>query len=44
MILFGDFLATVAGFLGNVPVVGPYITLALRKVGMSGGGNSELPV
>lgn len=44
MILFGDFLATVAGFLGNVPVVGPWISVALRKLGVSGGGGEELPV
>ncbi|RDI88742.1 hypothetical protein Vi05172_g1368 [Venturia inaequalis] len=44
MILFGDFLATVAGFLGNVPVVGPYLSMVLRKLGIAGGGSSDLPV
>lgn len=44
MILFGDFLAQVAGFLGNVPVVGPWISLVLRRMGVNGGGGEELPV
>lgn len=44
MILFGDFLATIAGFLGGVPVVGPYIAVVLEKIGVGRGGNSELPV
>ncbi|KAF2203396.1 Got1-domain-containing protein [Delitschia confertaspora ATCC 74209] len=43
LVLFGDFFATIAGFLGNVPVVGPYIAAALQRVGV-GRGNSELPV
>ncbi|KAF2712377.1 Got1-domain-containing protein [Pleomassaria siparia CBS 279.74] len=43
MVLFGDFFATIAGFVGNVPVVGPYIAQALEKI--SGGRrNAELPV
>jgi hypothetical protein len=43
MVLFGDFFATIAGFVGNVPVVGPYIAAGLEKI--SGGRrNAELPV
>jgi hypothetical protein len=42
-VLFGDFFATIAGFMGNIPVVGPYIAQALEKI--SGGRrNAELPV
>lgn len=42
-VLFGDFFATIAGFVANVPVVGPYIAVVLEKVsGISRGG--ELPV
>ncbi|KAF1999618.1 Got1-domain-containing protein [Amniculicola lignicola CBS 123094] len=43
LVLFGDFFATIAGFVGNVPVVGPYIAKALETI--SGGRrNAELPV
>ncbi|PSN67542.1 Got1-domain-containing protein [Corynespora cassiicola Philippines] len=43
LVLFGDFFATIAGFVNNVPVVGPYIARALEKI--SGGArNAELPV
>ncbi|KAF2019684.1 Got1-domain-containing protein [Aaosphaeria arxii CBS 175.79] len=43
LVLFGDFFATIAGFVGNIPVVGPYIAQALEKI--SGGPrNAELPV
>ncbi|KAF2731830.1 Got1-domain-containing protein [Polyplosphaeria fusca] len=43
LVLFGDFFATIAGFVGNVPVVGPYVAQALEKI--SGGRrNAELPV
>ena len=42
-VLFGDFFATIAGFAGNVPVVGPYLQMALRRMG-GGTRNSELPV
>jgi hypothetical protein len=39
----GDFFATIAGFMNNIPVVGPYIASALEKI--SGGRrNAELPV
>ncbi|KAH7139246.1 vesicle transport protein [Dendryphion nanum] len=43
LVLFGDFFATIAGFVGNIPVIGPYIAQALEKI--SGGRrNAELPV
>ena len=42
-VLFGDFLATIAGFVGNVPVIGPWIRLAIEKLGV-GRRNSDLPV
>ncbi|KAF2115841.1 vesicle transport protein [Lophiotrema nucula] len=43
LVLFGDFFATIAGFVGNVPVVGPYIAQALEKI--SGARrNADLPV
>ena len=42
-VLFGDFFATIGSFAGNIPVVGPYIQMALDKI--SGGRrNAELPV
>jgi len=43
VILFGDFLATIAGFFGNIPVVGPYIAKGLERVGV-GRSNDQLPV
>ncbi|EXJ66824.1 uncharacterized protein A1O5_10019 [Cladophialophora psammophila CBS 110553] len=42
-VLFGDFFATIASFAGNIPVVGPYIQMALQKIS-SGRRNAELPV
>ncbi|KAF2398251.1 Got1-domain-containing protein [Trichodelitschia bisporula] len=42
-VLFGDFFATIAGFVGNVPVVGPYIARGLEKLGGQRRG-SDLPV
>jgi len=42
-VLFGDFFATIAGFVANVPVVGPYIARALEAVGGARRA-SELPV
>ena len=42
-VLFGDFLGTLAGFVGNVPVVGPYLEAAMRRLGVRR-SNSELPV
>ncbi|KAK3987854.1 Got1/Sft2-like family-domain-containing protein [Cladorrhinum sp. PSN332] len=45
MILFGDFLGTIAGFARNVPVVGPYIGMAVDRTGLgSSRRNAELPV
>jgi len=42
-VLFGDFFATIAGFAGSIPVVGPYIAKGFRMI--SGGKrNVELPV
>ncbi|KAK3203216.1 hypothetical protein GRF29_112g533464 [Pseudopithomyces chartarum] len=43
LVLFGDFFATIAGFVGNIPVVGPYIAKALEKLGAVQ-RNNELPV
>jgi len=42
-ILFGDFFATIGGFVRNIPVVGPYIAEALERLG-GGRRNAELPV
>lgn len=42
-VLFGDFLATIAGFVGNIPFVGPYIAGFLDSLS-SGRKNKELPV
>ena len=42
-VLFGDFLATIAGYAGNVPVVGQWIRGALEVLA-GGRRNSELPV
>jgi len=42
-ILFGDFLGTIAGFARNIPVIGPYIGLAVDRSGV-GRRNAELPV
>jgi hypothetical protein len=44
MVLFGDFLGTIAGFARNVPVVGPYIGVVVDKLGMGAMRNAELPV
>ena len=33
LVLFGDFFATIAGFAGGIPVVGPYIARALNSLG-----------
>ena len=41
--LFGDFFATIASFAGNIPVVGPYIEIALNRI-RGGRRNAELPV
>ncbi|KAL3420147.1 got1 family protein [Phlyctema vagabunda] len=42
-ILFGDFLGTIAGFARNIPVVGPYIGVAVDRSGVTR-RNQELPV
>jgi hypothetical protein len=33
LVLFGDFFATIAGFLGGIPVVGPWIAKGLNALG-----------
>ncbi|KAL1866114.1 hypothetical protein VTK73DRAFT_4907 [Phialemonium thermophilum] len=43
MILFGDFLGTIASFARNIPVIGPYVGLAVDRLGL-GPRNAELPV
>ncbi|CAK7204750.1 Golgi Transport [Sporothrix eucalyptigena] len=43
MVLFGDFLGTIAAFARNIPVVGPYIGVAVDRSGL-GRRNTELPV
>jgi hypothetical protein len=43
IILFGDFLGTIAGFARNIPVVGPYIGVAVDRSGVAVRG-AELPV
>lgn len=32
LVLFGDFFATIAGFAGAIPIVGPYIAKALTSL------------
>jgi hypothetical protein len=44
MVLFGDFLGTIASFARNAPVVGPYISMALDRTGLGRRSNAELPV
>ncbi len=43
IVLFGDFFATAAGFVHNIPVVGPYIAEGMRRIG-GARRNAELPV
>lgn len=33
LVLFGDFFATIAGFVGGIPVVGPWIAKGLNVLG-----------
>lgn len=44
LILFGDFFGTIAAFARNVPVVGPYIGMAIDRMGIGARRNAELPV
>jgi hypothetical protein len=46
MVLFGDFLSTIATFARNLPVVGPYIGMAVDRTGLGSAPrrNAELPV
>ncbi|ENH65655.1 Protein transport protein GOT1 [Fusarium oxysporum f. sp. cubense race 1] len=43
VVLFGDFLGTIAGFARGLPVVGPYIGMIVDRIGL-GRRNAELPV
>ncbi|KKA28921.1 hypothetical protein TD95_002481 [Thielaviopsis punctulata] len=43
LILFGDFLGTIAGVVRSVPVIGPYVATAIDKLGITT-RNAELPV
>jgi hypothetical protein len=43
MVLFGDFLGTIAGFARNAPIVGPYIGMLVDRIGLQR-RNDELPV
>lgn len=43
VVLFGDFLGTIAGFARGLPVVGPYIGILVDRIGL-GRRNAELPV
>ncbi|CAK7263090.1 Golgi Transport [Sporothrix epigloea] len=43
MVLFGDFLGTIATFARNIPVVGPYIGVAVDRAGFAR-RNTDLPV
>lgn len=42
-VLFGDFFATIASFAGNIPIIGPYIQMALSRMSYQT-RNAELPV
>jgi len=43
MVLFGDFLGTIAGFATSIPIIGPYIAIIVDRIGL-GRRNAELPV
>jgi len=42
-VLFGDFFATIAGFVNNIPYVGPYIAAALKRISPAA-RSEQLPV
>lgn len=45
LVLFGDFLGTIVGFARNLPVVGPYVGIAVDRLGVGAQRrNAELPV
>ncbi|KAI0117216.1 Got1-domain-containing protein [Daldinia grandis] len=45
VVLFGDFLGTIASFARNAPIVGPYIGLVIDRIpGFGDRRNAELPV
>lgn len=43
LVLFGDFFATIAGFVGGIPVVGPWIAKGLEALG-GARRSGDLPV
>ncbi|KAF4126816.1 Got1/Sft2-like family [Geosmithia morbida] len=43
VVLFGDFLGTIAGFARSLPVVGPYVGMAVDRSGLAR-RNADLPV
>ncbi|EMR62035.1 hypothetical protein MGN70_009914 [Eutypa lata] len=44
LVLFGDFLGTIAAFARNLPVVGPYVGALVDRSGLGRRNNAELPV
>ena len=45
LVLFGDFLGTILSFVRGLPVVGPYVGMAVDRAGVVVGvRNSDLPV
>jgi hypothetical protein len=43
VVLFGDFIGTILGFMRNLPVIGPPIGMLVDRLGLAR-GNMELPV
>lgn len=43
VVLFGDFLITIASYVQGIPVIGPIVAKLVQLVGARR-GNSELPV